>query len=90
MDSEAQDICCEPANLAETPRAEESPSSDPHTVEPSRNDLLQHSTTESKPLSPEAEPPLRHSTHSRNPPDWPQYIKPLLNNIQQFLHGLMV
>lgn len=51
MDSEAQEICCEPANLAETPRADESPSSDPHTVEPSRNDLLQHSPTESKPLN---------------------------------------
>ncbi|XP_076729357.1 uncharacterized protein LOC143412473 [Maylandia zebra] len=78
----------EPVDLVETSHDEESLSSD---SEASRSNLSQHSPTESEPLSPEAEPPLRHSTRTRNPPDRLQYIKPgkpLLKSVQTFLHGL--
>ncbi|CAI5677245.1 unnamed protein product [Oreochromis niloticus] len=91
IDNETLEAGFEPVDLAETSHYEESLSSDPVTPEASSNNLSQQSPTESEPLSPEAEPPLRHSTRTRNPPDRLQYIKPgkpLLKSVQTFLHGL--
>ncbi|KAL3992153.1 cell division cycle protein 37 [Sarotherodon galilaeus] len=91
IDNETLEAGFEPVDLAEPSHDEESLSSDSVTPEASSNNLSQHSPTESEPLSPEAEPPLRHSTRTRNPPDRLQYIKPgkpLLKSVQTFLHGL--